>query len=161
MSQVNFYILTGPVHTGKTTMLYNWCCQRSDVYGILTPLADGSRQFYDIATRRTLPMETAEGEECWSIGKYRFSIKNFMLASGIIEEALNKNGWLVIDEIGPLELMNKGFNEVMQKVVLISNDELKKLLVVRSSIVEEVVTHYKIEKNRIKIISDVKELEQM
>ncbi len=46
------YILTGPVNSGKTTKLMNWVEKKSNVGGILTPVVDGKRHLYSIASQK-------------------------------------------------------------------------------------------------------------
>jgi nucleoside-triphosphatase THEP1 len=112
------YILTAPIQTGKTTALVAWSEKREDVYGILTPVADGKRMFMNAHNRQLFLMEAKEGEtETLTIGRFTFSKANFDKAIQIIKEAIDKEGWLVIDEIGPMELRGEGFAEVLKEVL--------------------------------------------
>src|SRR5436190_7547202 len=61
-------------------------------------------------------MEAGETEKAiLSIGRYNFSKATFEHAAEIIHQSINKNGWLVIDEIGPLELRKKRFHPVIRE----------------------------------------------
>ena len=137
------FILSGDIQTGKTTSLLNWIGNRNDVHGILTPVVNGKRVFLDIKTKEQFRMEAEEGEkDIISIGRYKFSSKKFEKAKQLIQNAMQKDGWLIIDEIGPLELNGEGFHNVL--VEALNSSQQKILLVVRNSILEEVKKRYRI-----------------
>lgn len=117
-SAKQLYILTAPIQSGKTTSLVKWSENRKDVYGILTPDVDSKRMFMNAHTRQLFLMEAKEGEmETFSVGKFIFSKTNFDRAIQIIQDGIDKPGWLVIDEIGPLELKGEGFSNVLKEVL--------------------------------------------
>src|SRR5436190_2797117 len=95
-------ILTGDIHSGKTSKLVEWCRSRDDVHGILTPVLEGSRYFRDIYSGEQFRMEADDEEEALVVGKYRFSKHSFVKAIGILENSIYAEGWMVVDEIGPL-----------------------------------------------------------
>ncbi|MBK7036349.1 MAG: hypothetical protein IPH42_08405 [Bacteroidetes bacterium] len=142
----NTLIVTGPINSGKTTRLMDWCKNRNDVYGILTPKINGKRVFVDVATGDQFEMEAQENEEnVLSIGKYIFSVAGFDRAKNILRNATNrKNGWLIIDEVGPLELKGEGFGEELKELLNSIDDSFKVIIVVRESLVEQVITYFKI-----------------
>jgi nucleoside-triphosphatase THEP1 len=136
MNERVFYILTGAIQTGKTTALARWSKDRSDVFGILTPVIGGRRFFIDAHSRNQFEMEANESEYTFiSIGRFKFSNKAFEKATQIISDSIGK-GWLVIDEIGPLELNKQGFYGVTKKAL--ENHSSQLLLVVREELVEKV-----------------------
>ncbi len=136
-------VLSGPVQTGKTTALVNWSTGRNDVYGILTPVANEKRVFMNIASRHLFRMEAKEGDESvLVVGKYVFSTEHFDRAVTIIKEAMHKEGWLVIDEIGPLELRGSGFHDILKELLEQRRDHI--LLVVREGLEEKVITHFQL-----------------
>lgn len=123
-------MLVAPVQTGKTTSLIGWSAERNDVFGILTPVVNGRRMFMDASSRQLFLMEAKEEEgDTLAVGKYRFSRQNFDKASQVIRKAIDKKGWLIIDEIGPLELKGEGFSEVLKEVL--DKRKNKMILVVR------------------------------
>jgi nucleoside-triphosphatase THEP1 len=138
------YILTGPVQSGKTTTITNWTMEKNDVFGILTPVINGKRMFMDVHSREKFEMEANSGEaEILMIGKFKFSKAGFSKAEDILRNGLNKKkGWLVVDEIGPLELRGEGFSEILKKILQSSSSQQKILLVVRDSILEEVIQFF-------------------
>lgn len=137
-------ILTGPINSGKTTRLMEWCKNRNDVYGILTPKINGKRVFVDVATGEQFEMEAKSNEEnVLSIGKYIFSVEAFDRAKTIMKNAsVNKNAFLVIDEVGPLELKGEGFNAELNNLLSTKGDDLQLILVVRDTLLQEVIDFY-------------------
>jgi len=102
-------ILTAPIQSGKTTSLINWSAVRNDLYGILTPVVGGKRVFMNAQTKEQFPMEATGEEETLAVGRFEFSKTGFDKAIQIIRDAMTKEGWLLIDEIGPLEIKGEGF----------------------------------------------------
>ena len=51
---------------------------------------------------------------------------------------IDKNGWLIIDEIGPVELRGEGFREVLKEIIATGNEKQKIILVVREGLVDQV-----------------------
>ncbi|HEV7780559.1 MAG TPA: nucleoside-triphosphatase [Chitinophagaceae bacterium] len=146
------FIVTGPIGNGKTTSLVSWSARRTDVYGILTPVINGQRVFMNAHTKEQFPMEAAEGEEnVLNVGRFVFSKKGFDKAIQLVRAVINKPGWLIIDEIGPMELREEGFHRVMQEVI--STRKVKILLVVREGLVEQVKEKFNIP--HAKLISSV------
>lgn len=135
MPDIAVYILTGPVQSGKTSSLLHWTEKRNDVYGILTPVVNGKRVFMNALTKEQFPMEAGSDEtELLSIGKFVFSNAGFEKAKQIIKESVHNPGWLVIDEVGPLELKGEGYHDVIKEVLAKRSDNL--LLVVREGLVK-------------------------
>ena len=59
---MKLFILKGPVHSGKTTALKEFCKGRKQTGGVLSPVIDGKRYFLDIETGETFLMEAAPSE---------------------------------------------------------------------------------------------------
>ena len=141
-------ILTGAIQTGKTTLLQQFCLQNNSTAGILTPVVNGRRLFYDIAGNNFFEMDAAADEDKLAIGKYLFSAKAFIKANAILLNA-SKNielEYLVIDEIGPLEVnQQKGLYQSF-KEILSSTFNYTLIIVVRQSLVDEVITAFNLEK---------------
>lgn len=137
-------ILTGEIKTGKTTRLMYWAASQKNIDGIFQPVIDEKRFVYHIGSRTLKPLETTESEEVTSIGKYNFSNQTFLWSQNILSECAAKNlEWIIVDEIGPLELQDKGLEPAISK--LFSEREkiqAQILCVVRDSILEKFVEHY-------------------
>jgi nucleoside-triphosphatase THEP1 len=149
-------ILTAPIQSGKTTSLINWSVARNDVHGILTPVVNGKRVFMNVQTKEQFPMEATGEEEKLTVGKFIFSKAGFEKAAGIIREGIDKKGWLVIDEIGPLELRGEGFCDVLKEVLAKRKEKI--ILVVREGMVEKVKVYFNI--SRAEQIDDLTSLKK-
>jgi nucleoside-triphosphatase len=145
------YILSAPIRSGKTTSLVHWTAKRDDAFGILTPVERGKRFFMNAKTREQFPMEASGNEETLSVGRFVFSKASFEKAIQMIRDAIHKQGWLVIDEIGPLELRGDGFCEVLKEVLTERKEKI--LLVAREGMAEKVKEHFGI--NTAKIIKEI------
>jgi nucleoside-triphosphatase THEP1 len=150
-------ILTAPIQSGKTTSLINWSAEIKDVHGILTPVINGKRVFMNAQTKELFPMEAVGDEETLTIGRFLFSKNNFDRAIQIIRNAITHKGWLIIDEIGPLELKGEGFCNVL-KEVLIARKE-KTVLVVREVLVQDVKKYFNM--HDVEIINDITTLKKL
>ena len=138
------YILTGPIQSGKTTRIANWAMEKNDVFGILTPVISGKRMFTDLHSKNIFEMEANSWEtEILTIGKFKFSKAGFSKAVEILRNGLNeKKGWLVVDEIGPLELKGEGFSDILKEILHSASNQQKILLVIRESILEDVIQFF-------------------
>jgi nucleoside-triphosphatase THEP1/ABC-type thiamin/hydroxymethylpyrimidine transport system permease subunit len=150
-------ILTGHIHTGKTSSLIEWCKKRINVSGILTPVINGNRSFLNIRTRERFAMEAEmDDPELLAVGRFMFSKKNFLKAIQVISDSKNHYGWLVIDEIGPMELRGEGFCDVLRETLASENNNQKILMVVREGLVEEVKEYFHIQEAT--VISNISQL---
>jgi len=155
MTKNRVYILSGPIRSGKTTQLLNWSTGKNNIYGILTPDVKNKRVFMDIHSKEQFDMEASiEDKAIITIGQFTFSQLAFLKAIEIIRDAINnkKTGWLIIDEIGPLELKNNGFATVLNETIHVVNNKKKILLVVREGLSEKVKKQFRID-NAITIIN--------
>lgn len=83
-----------------------------------------------------------------SIGRFYFDEKTIQWGNTIIEniDCLQK-GFVIVDEIGPLELKNKGWSESVEKLFL--KDNIKIIWVVRKSLVKSVLRKFAISSAKI------------
>jgi nucleoside-triphosphatase THEP1 len=149
-------ILTGGIQTGKTTFLQQFCAQRNNVAGILTPIVNGKRMFYNIEGKYFFEMEADGEEEKLVIGKYLFSAAAFAKANNILLHADKDNSidYLIIDEIGPLEIkQQKGLHDALLKI-LSSAFNYTLITVVRQSLVEDVIAAFNLSKYNTEILKD-------
>ena len=139
-------ILTGPVHSGKTTLL-------KKVIRELKPrniLFDGflsesvwqegrifGYDLFDVKLNKTTPYLRLEGREDWErIGSYYFLPEGLTEAKRIIRRH-SPTEWLIVDEIGPLELSGKGIWPPLSKVFV--QNRIQILCVVRRTILENFI----------------------
>ena len=140
-------ILTGEIQTGKTTLLQQFCKERNDTAGILTPIVNDRRMFYDIAEKHFFEMEGNSEEQILTIGKYLFSAAAFTKANALLLYAA-KNAdlkYLIIDEIGPLETRKQqGLYSTLSKITA-ADFNYTLILVVRASLKDEVISVFNLE----------------
>ncbi|KAF0142048.1 MAG: hypothetical protein FD122_1135 [Stygiobacter sp.] len=137
-------IVTGGIKTGKTTRLMRWAASQKNIDGIFQPVIDEKRFVYHIGSRTLKPLETSDKENITSIGKYNFSNQTFAWSQKILSDCAAKNlDWIIVDEIGPLELQGKGLEPDVSKL-LSDRENIKAqiLCVVRDSILEKFIEHY-------------------
>lgn len=145
------YILTGSIRTGKTTALLDWLKNREDVDGILCPDNEsGSRYFLKLKNQESFPLEVDKNsnEEIITVGNFKFLKSSFQLASDYLISSgkENKAKYLIIDELGKLELHNKGLHEAAENLIhsYESDEKHHLILVVRQSLISEILQHYNI-----------------
>ena len=85
-------------------------------------------------------MEASDAEESIVVGRFSFSKTGFEKAVAVIRNNRNNDGWLVIDEIGPLELRGEGFSDVVKEVI--GQRSGKTILVVREGMADQVAAHF-------------------
>ena len=143
------YIVTGPIQTGKTTRLFEFVGAKTSIDGILAPVIDNKRTLYHISSKQLKILEAEHaGEKTIHVGKYNFYKKTFNWANKkLIESFYAKPEWLIIDEVGKLELKNEGLHSTINEILNYRNEsETKIILVVREYLLEKVLEKYKIEK---------------
>jgi len=139
------YILHGPVGSGKTTALGHRFPVNQGHGGILTPRIEGERYFVDLRTGDRFPMEADKDESpVLEVGRFRFSISGFEKANRVLRESFSVPGWLVADEVGPLELRGEGFYNTLKE--LITRNRPRLLLVVREGLLDQVITRFTLSK---------------
>ncbi|WP_179333547.1 nucleoside-triphosphatase [Winogradskyella costae] len=149
------YILTGEIRSGKTSALLEWCKNRDDIDGLLCPdNARGKRYFLEVKSKNEFELETErETEAIIEIGNFKFLKSAFEKANSYLQSVASENEsrYLIVDELGKLELKNEGLHPSARK--LISNYETNEnkhlILVVRDYLLEALLTHYSIEEYRI------------
>ena len=135
-------LLTGEKQTGKTTALFSWIKNHENVTGILTPILNGKRFFYSINDSAYYDMEAAPGEkDILSVGKFQFSGAAFNKTEKLINNWSNQPQWewIVVDEIGPLEIVQKkglykSFTGLIQ-----APGKYNLLMVVRPTLIQQII----------------------
>ncbi|APF18851.1 hypothetical protein Calab_3218 [Caldithrix abyssi DSM 13497] len=141
------YLLTGVVRSGKTTRLLEWSKNRRDVAGILTPDRRQRRVLLDVRTGSEHPFQVqSKAESVISIGRFTFSARTFEIGRAILKREREADcRWLIIDEIGPLELRGKGFEpEVEATIRFFKNHAPQRnlILVIRDTLKDAALKHY-------------------
>jgi len=143
-------IFTAPVRSGKTTALMNWIADKPGIGGVLAPDMEGLRHVYTLHDRKLHPFQmAADAGDAVRIGRFFFANSAFELIRATLLADLQRNcGWIIIDEIGPLELKGEGYEPAAGEVIgKFQKGEVtgNLLLVVRSPLLEEVMERYGLE----------------
>ncbi len=142
------YILTGAIRSGKTTALLHWSKSRNDVDGLLCPDdANGKRYFLKLKNNTIFKLEAeAETEAIVTIGNFKFLRSAFNEANDylILEASKTERQYLIIDEIGKLELKNEGLHVSTKALIsqFKSKNNTHLILVVRDYLLDAVLEHY-------------------
>jgi nucleoside-triphosphatase THEP1 len=115
-------IVSGPIKSGKTTRLMKWASSKNNIDGILQPVIEEKRFLYNIGCRtlKQLEIETSQQTNDFvEIGKYKFSNLTFDWAKKILLGCFEKQlDYLIVDEIGKLEIEGKGFEPAISEIIL-------------------------------------------
>ncbi len=136
-------VLTGPVHSGKTTFLRDavagWKSAGLDVGGFLSVLrldngCDRGYDLFDLKSGRSLPFLAHEGDPDWpSVGTWHMFPATLETAGSILRRDSDADV-LVVDEIGPLEIGGEGLWPAFEKAL---EHGVRCLCVVRQGILDE------------------------
>ncbi len=145
-------ILTGPIKNGKTTKLFGFIKNLKSVSGILSPVVNNQRVLFHIGSKTIRNFESNnESDITIDVGRYRFLKSSFEWGNTMLINDLKQNyNYLIIDEIGKLELKDEGFHQSCEHIW--KNKELYStnlIMVVRDYLVDDVLSKYKIDKNEI------------
>ncbi|GAB5521864.1 MAG: hypothetical protein RhofKO_41150 [Rhodothermales bacterium] len=146
-------ILTGPIRTGKTTALAHTFAEGGR--GILQPVINGRRHVVDVAAGEARCLdataETPQGQLV-RVGRFTFDGGAFEWSITRVHYALHAasaDEWVIIDEVGPLELAGHGLASVVHQGVQYARRGGRVLVVVRDGLVEAVCRAFAITAPRI------------
>jgi len=138
------FILTGPVHIGKTTVLervvHELRKEKIDINGFLSEAVLENQEvigydLFDIKKEESIPFIRKEGERDWQrIGPFSFIPQGLARAKEIIFQS-KEDALLIVDEVGPLELAGKGLWPALKEVIF--KPSKRSILVVRTGILED------------------------
>lgn len=138
------FVLTGAVHSGKTTSLKliidKLRKENFWIDGYLNEVVLENQEIngydlFDLGEKRSIPFIRREGEEDWErVGSYSLIPQGLSRAKGIILRG-TKADILVVDEVGPLELAGKGVWPALEKFIFLPKPDF--ILVVRKNILQD------------------------
>ncbi|MBI5401813.1 MAG: hypothetical protein HY959_00285 [Ignavibacteriae bacterium] len=153
----SIYILTGEIKSGKTTRLQKFIDENSNCDGIIAPEIDGYRNLVRIKSGETKLLEYLGGVPYPALTlkcNYKFLDSVFEWGMNELYSAYKQNpGWLIIDEIGPLELECKALDPMVSRILNEDSNNSNIILVVRKNMLEEVIEHYNLHKKGYKFIN--------
>ncbi|MCZ8215820.1 MAG: hypothetical protein O9262_06240 [Cyclobacteriaceae bacterium] len=141
MKPTKIVILTGAIQSGKTTTLLRWC-EHKTVGGFLTPVVTGKRMLFSLPEKRYAPFEADQAsEESMAVGRYYLLNNAFAEMNNLlIQQTQMQLDWLIVDEVGPLELNEKGCYAGLVHIINHSTTPL--LCVVRAGLVQQVIAKF-------------------
>lgn len=152
-------ILTGPIRSGKTNTVkaVSKKIQKTiDISGILTVKVFEKKSFigydiFEIVSGKQYPFLRSDGDENMErLGRFYIQSEAASRGNSAIETGLNSK-LLIIDEIGPLELTGKGFSDSLISALERASDGVL-LIVVRDTLIEEVIESFGIDSFRPTIV---------
>lgn len=154
MKPSKIIILTGAKQSGKSTALLTWI-EEKNVGGFLTPIVSGKRILLSLPDKVYTPFESTDSyAESIKVGRYEFLKSAFQVMNNhLVQQSSSVFDWLVIDEVGPLELNGEGIYPGLIHVLHNTNNSL--LLVVREGLVEEVIEKFKLTSAEIILKEDI------
>lgn len=144
-------LITGPIHSGKTTRLMDEYrrCENGDGFASVKLMNDDIVIGFDLirlSSGERIPLARRKSElpskwdESCSLGPYSFSGEAVSVVSTGVDLMIKSGvGTIFLDEIGSLELEGLCFHET---VVKIADSGIDAVLVVRDTNLQEVVAKY-------------------
>ena len=116
------HCLAGPIRSGKTTRLAAWAATQPHAAGLLMPDAPAGRLFRDVATGAEWPTAAPVADaNPLVVGRFNFSRTAFAQAETALLAAANPaTRWLLVDEVGPLELRGEGLAPALRQVLALA-----------------------------------------
>ena len=141
----NIFILSAPIQTGKTTALMEfWELGITSFDGFITPDIDESRKLIFLDKDEELPFQLEDNakEDVLQIGRFKLRQSTFNAVKNTRAQLI------IIDEIGPLEMNNYGFepelSSFIEKFKAMNSSKLL-IIVVRNTILNAAIEKYKLE----------------
>jgi nucleoside-triphosphatase THEP1 len=137
-------IITGDVHQGKTSFTQRLVDLVKEsglsVSGFLTlrnqeNQAETSYQLFSVETQQALPFIDTQAQVNWfAFRRFYFNPEAFTFGHELLASALaEKKSLVIIDELGPMELMNQGWSQSVER--LCQNPSIIQVWVVRKKLV--------------------------
>jgi len=151
----SIYILSGAVHSGKTTRLSVWISGKNEINGILQPVINGRRHLQEISSGQSKLLEVSPDSketDIISIGNYKFSNAVLSWARARLLSAFYKSpDWLIIDEFGKLEINDRGLEPAIGRIMndLTDYQNINLVFVIRDYLVSEFLRKYGLNGNDI------------
>ncbi|MBE0460023.1 MAG: DUF2478 domain-containing protein [Candidatus Aminicenantes bacterium] len=157
------FILTGPLHSGKTTLLKNIVQvlenKNMRIDGFLSQAVNKNDDcigydLFDLKNKKSFPYMRKSGKDKWiQSGSYFLIQKGLMQAKKIISRKKDIDIFIV-DEVGPLELSGKGLFPELEK--LIREPVVPLLIVVQSRILESFLSLFSLTSKQKTKIFDIR-----
>ncbi|MCK5847212.1 MAG: DUF2478 domain-containing protein, partial [Bacteroidales bacterium] len=147
-------IISGNIQQGKTTFVQKVVnrLKRSDINidGFISEVVykDNQRQGYElrrISTQERTSLCNINEHKGWlKQGKFYFNAEAVSFGNSILDNISASTDLLIVDEIGPLEIKNKGWAKSINSIC--KNSTVPMLWVVRESLVNKISRHWPVGK---------------
>lgn len=152
MKKNQFYILTAEQGQGKTIRCLEIINQLQSagesVGGIIAPgfwknNVRSGFDLMDVETNKTIPFAQRETKEDWvKIKAFYFNPKAISFGESVLRSAVRENDWIVLDEIGKLDIKGNLWSVVFSELIKVPNKNW--IICIRDIFVEEVVQHWQL-----------------
>lgn len=151
------FIITGAVNSGKSTYLLSLYQKQKTGDGfynrkLFNGIAFIGQELVWLSTEISCPFSfrinsiPEEWDELYTYKEYSFSKKGLLFAKSIISDILQNSEPAYIDELGPLELMEKGFYHEFQSLLKLRKDIYT---VIRYECLSDIIKKFDINEYRI------------
>jgi nucleoside-triphosphatase THEP1 len=159
MNQVT--ILTNDIRSGKSSALANLFKEHKSACGCITPYVDQQKIMVLLSSKIVLPYELNNSDKAdypiVEVGRFILNKKCFQLVYKEVSDHAPQSEWVVLDEVGKLELADAGHSRILWQL-LQSGEFRKLLLVVRQSLLESVYAHFRLDRYAPIIITDARDI---
>ena len=143
------YLLSEEIQSGKTTSLQLCTENRYDIGGFLSPDKNGIRCLMNLSSKEEIPFEidlTSYDGSIEIIGKFAIAQSAFQTGENWIKEHLiaPQIKFIVIDEVGPLELNGKGFANALRYATKNLGDK-HLIIVLRKAMHDKIVEAFELQ----------------
>ncbi len=143
-------IVTGNIHDGKTTKVISLYERHKGDGFVSIKNMEGNKvlgfDYLQLSTRKTEPLATKEKITPVRdvLGPYYFNEEAMTYIESSFREMINNNvSPIYLDEVGQLELDNKGFHSIISWMVDNMSKTTKLYISVRKSFVEQIIDKYR------------------
>ncbi|MBN1650134.1 MAG: hypothetical protein JW857_02330 [Bacteroidales bacterium] len=162
MNATQVYILSGAQGEGKTKRCIELVQQLKEsgksVGGIVAPgfWDNNTRSAFELVDVSTLKKMPFAQRDCWKnwikLKGFYFNPSTIEKGKTILKQAVNQNDWIVLDEIGKLDIEGHLWGPIFGELIQIPDK--KWILCVRNSFVNDVVEHWHLDKVKVLQIKD-------
>ena len=107
----------------------------------------------DVQSLQKIPFAKREAEEAWlKIKAYYFNPLAIQEGEGILRRAVSENDWIILDEIGKLDIQGYLWSSVFMESIKTPNKNW--IICVRDIFVDEVIKHWEMQNVKVLQLKD-------
>ncbi len=154
----NIIIIVQDNSTANTSRLMNWINVHTNTDGILSPIVNGCRNLLLISKKHLINLDSLQKEKVTTIGESDFSNDAFNQANNyLLQLSPMENSIIIIDEIGGLELKEKGLYKGLKHQLNLaseSREDHQLFIVVKESLLDECKKKFKLDNVKLITMDD-------